>query len=471
MKQWKSIAAAGGALAVLTGVLAAVLITAPKKPQEEVSLPADFLDDDEEIYVLSNRSADSVLEIDVKNENGGYTLTRTGDEGAYSWNLSELLEVTPDSDAVSRFVSRIATLSAVNVVEESPSDLAKYGLDDPLATLSVTFEDADMQISFGMRNPSKEMNVYCLEGGKVLQMEYSEEYFSDARIFAQLVLTDEYDPETTGEPDRISITRADLPEPVEIRYMSRLENASDDMVISTENKFECISPVKAEIASDSLCYGLCGLRMSSCAFLEKSAENIKLCGLDNPHTTVNFSFNGKDRILILGNETDGGYYAALEDTAGIFVLSAERAPWRTFKLSEVVSKRPLTPYIYACSSVLITTPDEQYEFKIDAENKTFSLDGKAVDENGFKKLFERLAGSYGEELFTEQTNGDIALTVRFNYTGKYQSVYGRTYDEVIFHSFDGRKYIVDINGKTSFKTNSAYVSEIVGAARELSVNL
>ncbi len=468
MKQWKSIAAAGGALAVLTGVLAAVLITAPKKPQEEVSLPADFLDDDEEeIYVLSNRSADSVLKIDIQNENGGYTLTRTGDESAYSWDLPELLEVTPDSDAISRFVSRISTLSAVNVVDESPTDLAKYGLDDPAATLSVTFEDAVLEISFGIRNPSKEMNVYCLEGGKVLQMEYSEEYFSDARIFAGLVLTDEYNAETTGEPLSISITRADFSEPVEIRYMSRLENATDDMVISTENKFECISPVKAEIASDNLCYGLCGLRMSSCAFLEKSAENMELCGLDNPHTTVKFSFNGKDRCLIIGNAAEGGYYAALEDAAGIFVLSEERAPWRTFRLSDVVSKRPLTPYIYACQSVLITTPEEQYEFKINADAKTFSLDGKAVDENGFKKLFERLAGSYGEELYTTQTNGDVALTVRFNYAGKYQSVYGRTYDEVTFHSFDGRKYIVDINGKTSFKTNSAYVAEIVGAAREL----
>lgn len=494
----KTLIIAASALVLLGVVLTVILLNPPQEKEPEGSGAAmsnilDFLDEDEgKFRVLLNRSVDEVLKLTVRNESGGYTIDRKQRDDEYYWETDALGKVVPDEAAIRRFVGYLATLSGTPPVEENVSGdaLEKYGLKTPAVVAKLSFEDGTSAVlSFGIRNPSKTDYVYCIiEGGEadingsVVQTDFLTvmNAFSDARPFAKLLMTEVRASGVTGQPEYIRIQREDMGTPVEIRYMSELDLAEKDesIVVTTSNTYRFVEPIRAELDASKASWlynGICGLSMEACEFLEKSGENLKSCGLDAPFVRVEFKYNGAERVMLLGKEftktTETGsnqcYYAVFEDTEGIFSLRKDTARWATFTIFGSVSNRPVSPYIYSCDSIEITTPDGAFRFEVNGEEKTFSFGGKPVDGTEFRKLYQKLIGSVGDELYTEPTEGEAVVKVRFNYKSEYSGIYGGLSDELNYFKFDSRRYVVSLNGNTLFKVNAVYVDDLIKSVNEL----
>ena len=479
-----------GAACVLLAIAAVILLlTAPKKERDNSSETS--VSQAQEIQITS-KSADNVLTITVKNEHGSFTFNRktrasSSDDGtvaaSYYWTSEELLGVGQSDSAVRSFISGFASLTAKSVVEENAEDLEKYGLKSPRATVSVTFDDGTKtELFFGMENPANTSTVYFQEGDRVM-LAYTGDVsgaFYDIKDYANLLIT-----KALGDDenvDYITVTRKDLEEPVEIRYMSELEAARDDenYVVSTLNTHRFTSPYNAEInvsKGGTLVGGVCGLTMKECAYLEANAENMMKCGLDEPFCMVKFSYGGEERTLLLGDTAQQvvsestadtpllyevtGYSAALVGVPGIFVVSTQAAPWYDFNPADYVSARPLSPYIYGCESVEISASGNVYTFEIDADGKTASLGGKTLDGENFRKFFEQLAGSIGEEVYTGDVAGEPAVTVKFTYTDDYAKLYGAKENTLGFYGESERKNVVTLDGKPIFKVRSVYVERLL----------
>lgn len=490
----KTLIIASAVLAVLGAVLAIVLLNPPKEGDQNGnsdSLTSNILDllgdDEEQITVLSDQPADSVVKLVVTNENGGYTFDRKKRDDEYYWETDALGDVSPDEAAIKRFVGYLSMLSGTLPVEENVSSegMEKYGLKEPKAKAALTFEDGtSVDISFGIINPAKTQYVYCTIGdGRVVGIDYltvQNVFSSDGKPFADLVLTEERADNVTGQPEYIRIERKDLETPVEMRYMSELDDAAkdDSIVVTTSNSYRFVIPIRAEIdasGASGLYDGLCGLEMYECEYLERSDENLKRCGLDDPFVRVEFRYNGKERVLLIGNEFTKETqtssvqccYAVLEDTAGIFSLQKSKAKWATFSIFGSVSKHPITPYIYACESVEITTPDGDFKFDVNGEEKTFSIGGSSVDGTGFRKLYQKLISSVGDELYTKEPTGKAYVKVRFSYKSEYSALYGGTADELCYYKLNDRQYAVALNGNTLFKVNAVYIDDLVKNVNEL----
>lgn len=486
---------AAAVLAVLGAALVIVLLNAPRREQSGdnsdliTSNILDFLGEDEEqITILTNQSAESVVKLVVTNENGGYTFDRKKRDDEYYWETDALGGVTPDEDAIRRFVGYLSMLGGTLPVEENVSldGLEKYGLKEPIASAVLSFEDGTCaEISFGILNPAKTQYVYCTIGdGRVVGVDYLsvKSVFSDARPFAGLVMTEKRGEGVTGDPEYIRITRADGT--YELRYMSELDAAADNenITVTTQNSYRFTEPIRAEVDSSSASWlynGLVGLEMYECEFLEKSEENLKTCGLDDPAVRVEFKYNGKERVLLLGNEitkqtqtsTVQCYYAILEDTEGIFSLQKNKAAWAGFSLFGSVSRHLVSPYIYACESVEITTPDGAFKFDVNGEEKTFSIGGASVNGTEFRKLYQKLIRSAGDELYTEDMGGEPYAEVKFSYKDEYSALYGGTSDVVRFYSLNDRQYAAALNGKTLFKVNSVYVDDLIKSVSDLAAQV
>lgn len=483
---------AAAVLAVLGAALVIVLLNVPEKEQSGYDSDAltsnilDFLGEDEEkVTILIDQPAESVVKLVVTNENGSYTLDRRQrDDEEYYWETDALGDVKPDEDAMERFVGLLSMLSGTLPVEENVTaeGLEKYGLKDPVAKAALSFEDGtSVEISFGIRNPSKEDYVYCTIGdGRVIGVGYIalKAAFTDAKAFADLVMTEDVTDGSAGDPEYIRIERGDGV--YELRYMSELDAAGEDenIVITTQNSYRFSEPIRAEVDSSSASWlykGLQGLEMYECEFLEKSEENLKACGLDDPSVRVEFKYNGEERVLLLGDEftketetsTVQCFYAALEDTAGIFSLEKSRAAWATFSLFGSVSKHLISPYIYACESVEVTIPDGVFKFDVNGEEKTFSIGGEAVNGTEFRKLYQKLISSVGDELYTDEPSGEAYVRVKFGYKDEYSALYGGMSDELSFYPLNDRQYAAALNGKTLFKVNSVYVDDLIKSVNDL----
>lgn len=486
---------AGAACVVLAIAAVVLLLTAPKKERESSSETS--VSQSQEVQI-TNKSADNVLAITVKNEHGSFTFNRktrasSSEDGtvaaSYYWTSDELLGVGQSDSAVRSFIGGFASLNANSVVEENADDLEKYGLKSPRATVSVSFDDGTKtELYFGIENPSNTSTVYFREGNRVM-LTYTNGVsgaFKDIKDYANLLITKALGDDE--QVDYITITRKDLEEPIEIRYMSELEAARDDenYVVSTLNTHRFTSPYNAEInvlKGGTLVGGVCGLTMKECVYLEANAENLASCGLDDPFCTVKFSYGGEERTLLLGNKAKQvvsesssdtpqlyevtGYYATLVGVPGIFVISTQAAPWYDFNSADYVSARPLSPYIYGCESVEICVSGKVYTFEINAEGKTASLGGKTLDGENFRKFFEQLAGSIGEEVYTGEVAGEPAVSVKFTYTDDYAKLYGAKENTLGFYGESERKNIVTLDGKPIFKVRSVYVERLLENIQKL----
>lgn len=479
---------AGAVCAVLAIAVIILLLTAPKKASESAS--ESGLSQPQSV-VVTEKSADSVLSISVKNEFGSFTFSRktraTSDsEGtvaaSYYWTSEELLGVGQSDSAVRSFVSGFSSLTAKSVVEENTDALEKYGLKEPRATVSITFDDnTEKTLIFGITNPANTATVYFSDGNKVMLANESSVSgaFGEIKGFANLLITKALGADE--QVDYITITRKDLSELVEIRYMSELETARSDekYTVTTLNTHRFTSPYTAEInvsKGGRLCGGVCGLTMKECAYLEANEENLAKCGLTDPFCTVKFSYGGEERTLLLGDKAKQivsqstsdtpelyevtGYYAVLVGVPGIFVVSTDAAPWYDFNPADYVSARPLSPYIYGCESVEVTVLGKTYNFVINGEEKTVSLDGKAVDSENFKKFYEQLIGSVGEEVYTGDVAGEPDVTVKFIYNDDYAVLYGARENTLGYTSDSERKSIVSLDGKPIFRVRAVYTERL-----------
>lgn len=478
----KAVVITAAALVILGGVLAALLLTKPKPKPADVDLNSIGTEDPD--AYITDRPADEVFSITVNNADGTFTFTRqtrvknsVNESGEpvkvneFFWTSEELKGVPQSDYAVRNFIGVLASLPEEAEVENNADDLEKYGLEKPSATATVRFDDGtSVEMLFGITNPVDEAGVYFALGNsrdvKLVNNYAVSEVFSDIRQFAKLLVVD-----STTPPETLTIDRPDLGSPLELKINPAIaEDAAET--------FRFTAPVSVEINAAKgreVFYGVCGLTMESCEFLEQTDELLEECGLSEPRTVVKFSDNGEERELLIGNEirqkiaveddtsrppveTVTGYYAAVSGVPGIYALDKENAPWLSATFGGLVSRKPLSPYIFSVDSVEIKLTDAEFTFK--NENETFTYNGAPLDYEKFRELFNLLTAELdGDELSGEI--GEIGKKIIAEITFGYKTdEYGTPSDTLSFRELDERRCAVILNGTPLFATSKIHIEQI-----------
>lgn len=480
---------------VLIAVVVILLIALPKKNSDggsDVSLSMSLVE--EQVVPINTKNADDVNYLSVSNENGIYAFTRnkrviqqstesgeTANKEEFYWTSEELYEVPQDDSTVRAFISGLAQLSGVSVVEENAEDLSKYGLDAPEATVEADLDDGTKLIMlFGVKNPANEQTVYFRfsDSNKVYLVNYYSvsNVFADVRKFAKLTLTEPYNSDKKNELNYLYITRSDMEELVEIKYMSidKAKKIDENFELATRNTHRFISPITTEVNSagrslgvsgKSLCYGVYGLTMNACESLDKTYETLKKYGLDDPFARVEFKYGGKEYFISFSAEDTERkvYYAEMDGVSGIYSISREDASWCTFTMENLLPVRPVSPYIYSVDNIEITIGEVTYKYEIDSHNKTFTCNGIPINADNFREFYLQLIGEIGEEAYTTQiSEGQLPeVSVKFTYKDDYAEIYDGTVDTLEFFPSDGRKCKVNLNGKTLYKVRDDYVTRLI----------
>ena len=518
-KTTRTVIIAAGVLLVLGAVLLVLMLTSPAGDDNssgvstgestgtsEAAYSSSVSDSsgtssDSEKVVITDKEQENVLKMEVRNETGNFSFERnqrevsaTDDDGnvststEYYWTSPELDGVDHNDSTIGSFVRCMAGLSASSMVEENAQDLEKYGLADPAAEVKVTFDDGtSADICFGIRNPAASNYVYCLTNGgsDVMQVSYysAGSAFYDIRDFVNLVLTEAYDANNAKELDYLVIDRKDLDEEVRIEYMADVaaESEKEDSVITTFNTHRITSPITAELDTtkgQTFCYGLYSLTASSCEYIDPTEQEIADAGLDDPFCKVSFKYGGKARVLLLGNEirtassddesseslsSVTGYYAMFEGGNIIYSISTDNAPWYTFQVQDIMSRRPISPYIYTIDTLTVTTPDGEYVFKVsgDADDHVFTCGDTVLNDSSFKSFYQHLITSMGEELYFSDEKPEPYITLNFKYREEYYDTYGRSEDTIEFYKSDDRKNIVSVNGDILYKVRQIYTQRLL----------
>lgn len=480
---------------VLIAVVVVLLTVLPKKNSyagSDVSLNMSLVE--EQVVPINTKNANDVNYLSVKNENGSYAFTRnkrviqqstesgeTENKEDFYWTSEELYEVPQDDSTVRAFISGLAQLSGVSVVEENAEDLSVYGLDEPKATVEAELDDGTkLTMLFGIKNPANEQTVYfrLADSNKVYLVNYysAANVFTDVRKFAKLTLTEPYSSDKKNELNYLNIIRSDMEDPVVIKYISvdEAKKIDENFELATRNTHRFISPITTEVNSagrslgvsgKSLCYGVYDLTMNACESLDKTYETLKKYGLDNPFARVEFKYGGKEYFISFSAEDTERkvYYVEADGVPGIYSISREDAPWCTFTMENLLPVRPVSPYIYSVDNIEITKGEATYKYEIDSVNKTFTCNGISVNADNFREFYLQLIDEIGEETYVTQTSEEQLpeVSVKFTYKDDYSDVYGRDADILEFFPSDGRKCKVNLNGKTLYKVKDDYVTRLI----------
>ena len=462
-------------LAVLGAATLALVLTQPKDDTADSGTSSDTS------VSITDYETDDISTLTIKNESGEYTINRLGKE---KWGIDSIPEALANSSSYSTAMSSAGGMSAKQVVEENATDLAKYGFDNPTATVKMTFKDnkaEDITCLIGIKyegenswyvKTDKSDTVYLVaNSGVSFAMNNELSYVNKSTLIAS------FDSEN-DTVNRIRIERKDLEKDI---VLDKLPEETEKEFSSTYVGY-AMSSHNGILADDELdknvVYGLYGISASDVFAVSPTDEQKKQAGLDDPDCTVTMVSNedtvtkltiGSAVYTVTKNDETGeeiktitGYYGMLSDKDAIYVFSPDSLPWLTATPEGMLYKLFLTPYIYYLDGVTIYDSDRKsYDFKItgDADDSSFTYDGKEVDSAKFKSFYQYLLSAYAEQIYIEDLTDDNKFIAGVTYDHREE---GKENDVVeVYASESDRTCILVVNGDVRYKVRQIYATRLL----------
>lgn len=293
---------------------------------EAVARPAlDLLD--RKLLAIDPRQ---VTKLDGTGPGGAWSARRDGDK----WIIDSMNPAASgDRAVVDAMIGTLADLQALKFAAYSPPDWAKFGLDKPTATLTVTVAAGDKPVShtiaLGMHpEPSDRQRFARIDNGAAVAVLSSTVTTELARPVLELVDRGifKFDPKTlTGVLRRIG--------------------EQELLLQKTDGQWKIVKPEPAAAADEPALAEMAerfgALRAVRVAAL--GAKELKPFGLDVPAATLILQRTGTpgaaDWQLKIGAATDGGRFAAA-GTDTVFVLPDSKAdPLATRLLADPIKFR------------------------------------------------------------------------------------------------------------------------------------
>ncbi len=472
----------GIGLAVLGGVTALLLLTAPEKPAEE---PEQVVEETDERLVISSKTAADIASVHIKNLSDEYDFVPNGDE----WTVKGLETANVTTSAVKSMVDSVAAMTASQLVEENAADLSKYGLTAPNAEITVNFSDGARTFLIGNEVPADTKTVYFTESGKgtvyTFKKSVLEDFYADRFSFVDVTAMPEYDQSSGEMVEKFTIERVDLEEPIIIKALPAPEEG-EVAVFS----YELTSPYDANVDltnAPNFIYSLFGLTADKAVWYGMEDKDYEIAGLNDPNCVFTLETNLKTYTITLGNavaeevadengnvstEVAGFYGMSSEVPDTLFLFSAENIPATTIQADAIISQLFLMPYIYSLESVEYSDCKGSeftlgFESTVNGEEtiRKHFRNGEEYDEQQIKNMYQFLIAANGDELYTEEGgNGELLATVTYTYIDKTQGENGQ--DVVKFYeSKDDRKIIINVNGENTFKTKQIYINQLYSNAQ------
>ena len=483
-KKIRNLIISGVLLLILVGVLLLLLFLPKDSTEEEESSTYSYTSNSVELFT---REPEELTDITIENESGTLALhqEQQGEDEDPLYSVDGLEDVDQNDQASDVFDS-LDSLYASQLVEENPSDLTKYGVDDPSATITIQYDDGSKNVLYyGDTLPTgtgcyamvnDDPNVYALS--------------SSVAPFGELVLTDFVDTtviETWTAPEDSEATAP------EIRSMTVVGGALTDVIGDTPFSFEMgeyndelasygmsgstwqiTSPVKADLHyenTETIRNAVSGLSADSVAAIHPDEAMRTEYGFDAPYATVDFNRDGESFHLDIGaSDGNGSRYVMTDGKDVVFLVSESNLPWISIDISKMFSSILYLPFIDDVSQVDLMLNGETYVFEMELAEPEEPEEGEEPEEpslgrviyedqelslDNYRKMYQFFLLAPAEELNLDGETGDLIASITYHYHDDPD----RT-DTIEFYQISDRRVALGYNGDISFTSRMAYITRL-----------
>lgn len=443
------------------GLLGGTLVLLKNSPEPEISSVSEneVTTDTQENFSAMYDEQKNIVEINVKNPNGGFTMLRDNSGQPYIKELDGISE-----DSLDRLLNVACKISMEELVEENPDNLSKYGFDNPNADVSINLKDGTAsKLLVGSLSPEKGHYYMLFENNVYLVEEDSIRIFMNSYLsFADLTLLSAPDNQDDYSFDSLTVKRADWD--YECRFENDSEQNKDNGIVSAQVMTQPIFSYLNVAVSTNVTHGFWGLTADEAILANPTQQNLAEYGLDNPFCTVDFAAEGKEYTLNIGNKEQDGYFCTFEGVQGkncIYKIDASKLKWADFQPSELLIGLMTWNFIYDVSEINISCPDEGIDAKFllegDHNAQTFnsvSFENNKLDTENFKNFYQYLISCPTDEIyFSEPKQTEPYLTIEIKAADKI--------DKIEFFKETDRRFAVKLNSRTSYIVSSAWVERFI----------
>lgn len=469
-------------VAVLAIVLAVLTLTEPKDENSSGSDVSDSIDETsvDPLLVLTAIDAEDVESVVVINKKDNYEIKRVGE----NFVIPDLKSAPSKSASINDAVSVFTQIIAESEVGKDLTNLDEYGLKEPLASVLITYKNGSIAFDIGDLSPTGNGYYICQQGtNHVFVAPLSVGIYAVDDKFAYInlsLITAATSNDEAVTVEKLTIKRRDKEDTI----LEKIPDADEeDENFVTFNTHMILSPIRVEADSqraDSIINGFNGFSASLAHAVELDEVDYELAGLNNPtatifartSTTIEEQKTTKNYKLTIGNpiyvkDEDGNdtneiesYYGVFDGVDVLFSFSVAKLPWLDFEMADIMSRRPLMPYIFSVDGVEFGwASDESHKLEIfgDSDENSAKLDGEAISVDRVKEIFQFFLSLPGEDNFSGEVEGEPIAWFKYNHR---DSGLGTDLVE-IFESPQDRKIIIQINGTPLFKTRQMYGNKLV----------
>jgi hypothetical protein len=231
--------------------------------------------------------ADAIEEVTVKAESGEQTTLRKSGTG---WQIVQPAAIQPDSAEVSGLTTNLSNLEVQRVIDESPPDLAEYGLATPRVEIGFKAKGQDHRLLIGRKTPTG-TDLYAKVGDQprvFLISSYLDSTFNKK--------TFDLRDKTVLKLDRDAIETLAITIPARALQFSK-----------SSGEWRMTAPVDARADStavDGLVSRINTLQMKSIAAAEPTS--LSEFGLDKPAASVQLGSGSSQATLLVGKTAEEG---------------------------------------------------------------------------------------------------------------------------------------------------------------------
>lgn len=379
------------------------------------------------VYKKESLALDAKIEIDCDTP---FVLTKT--DGVWEMATMEGIEVKAAyADALLKSLSEI---TSPMIACENCTDAAKYGLDEPIATIKLTLDDETVEMVVG--SESGEYYYFALQNDDnvyIVSKENLSMVFKDKMKYLDTYVVN------TDTNKILSVQYGDVQIEKQGDYWFETKpynRLADDETVKTKI-LTAVSSINAENIVKKSEVG------------KKNGETVKIVTEDE---TIKFSVVKKDAQYS---------YVAKNDSKYAYVVKNSTVDFLNVTGFEIVTKYIAPIYISEVEKIELIMPMGKHVIDIeapDSEAAVFYLDGEEAQDASVRDFYASLVSLTfkGEGSSTEKAEYEVIFT----HTDGEKT-------DVKFLPYSQTDYAVSINGKTQFTVTRKSVSDVFGKLRSV----
>jgi hypothetical protein len=361
------------------------------------------------------------------------------------WQAVEPEGMKPNTSTIDNIAWNANTLKAQKVIEESPSELSIYGLDNPVKLTFIMKDGTQNIIDVGNKIPTGGSYYVRKEGDPTVYTigSYEAEKFLQTKF--DLMVKELYEESYTPE-DFTAIS-------YERKGAKVFDSASDE-----KGNWFISYPIETEANSSSI-YSILQVlgELTVFEYVEENVEDLNKYGLKNPPYILSYTTKGNNYKLSLGNKTDKGYfYAIMNDENLVFTIPGSNFPFLDKPIEEIISSFIHLQNIadVAEMRIQIDGRTDISKIKVDTEDDEKStyefngtlLTGEKDDQyiSAFKKYYQGAIGLIVDkvELDAEPVleNPEVTITYTLHSGEKIVVELVSTPDNIYYYAFKNGEY-------------------------------